>query len=190
MQYRLRVCSTGRGCTVQAEGNSLHCIFQPVYCRPSACLLHTLTVYTAHPHPVYCTPSPCTAHMYLIQGGPDPSYIYMDGGDLDAFGKPVHKDCFQKMHSYVFEIHRWLLAFPEISIVKPCAPLMPLYCFKQILKQASKILHIYKEDDVLLEIPRNQVTWVNITQTGYRCFHFRILANQSKEKQSSIFSTC
>ena len=50
--------------------------------------------------------------------------------------------------------------------------------FKQILKQDSKILHMYKEDDdVLLEIPRNQVTWVNITQTGYRCFHFRILAN-------------
>ena len=120
VQYRLRVCSTGRGCTVQAEGNSLRCILQPVYCTPSACLLHTLTLYTTHPHPVYCTPSPCilhtltlytahthpvyctpspcTAHMYLIQGGPVglTSYIYMYGGDLDAFGKPVHKDCFQK----------------------------------------------------------------------------------------------
>ena len=26
-------------------------------------------------------------------------------------------------NAYIFEIHRWLLAFPEISIVKPCAPL-------------------------------------------------------------------
>ena len=53
----------------------------------------------------------------------------------------------------------WLLAFPEISIVKPFAPLVPLYYFKQNLKQASKILHKYKEDDdVLLEIPINQVT--------------------------------
>ena len=70
----------------------------PVYCTPSPCILHTLTLYTAHPHPVYCTPSPCTAHMYSIQGGPLglTSYIYLYGGDLDAFGKPVHKDCFQK----------------------------------------------------------------------------------------------
>ena len=133
MQYRLSVCSTGRGCAVQAEGTlcsayfSLYCTLssctahpqpvyctpsacilhtlslytanpQPVYCTTSACILHTLSLYTAHPQSVYCTPSACTAYMYLIQGGPVglTSYIYMYGGDLDAFEKPVHKDCFQK----------------------------------------------------------------------------------------------
>ena len=119
------MCSTGRGCTVQAEGNSLLCIPQPVYCTSSACLLHTLTLYTttpctlhsltlytAHPHSVYCTPSLCilhtltlyiahphsVLHMYLIQGGPVglTSYINTYDGDFDAFEKGVHKDCFQK----------------------------------------------------------------------------------------------
>ena len=92
----------------------------------------------------------------------------------------------------VFEIHRWLLAFPEISIVKPCAPLKPLVpfsFFKQILQQASKI-YTKEDDGILLEIPRNQDTRVDVTQTGSKCFHFRILADKSKEKKSSIFSTC
>ena len=71
------------------------------------------------------------------------------------------------MHTYIFEIYRWPLVFPEISRVKPCAPLVPLYFFKQILKQAGTILHLYiEDDDVLLEILRNQVTWVGITQAS------------------------
>ena len=47
-------------------------------------------------------------------------------------------------HAYVFDIHGWLLEFPEIYIVEPCVPLkalVPLSNFKQILKQAGKILH-------------------------------------------------
>ena len=127
---------------MQAEGNSLRCILQPVYCTPSPCILHTLTLYTAHPHPVYCTPSPCILHtltlypahphpvsctpspcilhtLTLYTAHPHPAlhtltlhctyvldtvwacrsnilHLHVHGGDLDAFGKPVHKDCFQK----------------------------------------------------------------------------------------------
>ena len=92
---------------------------QSVHCIPSACILHTFSLYTAHPQPVYCPPSGCTAHIYLIQGGSVglTSYIYMYGDDLDAFGKPVHKDCFQKCIN-ISKFTGGFLAFPEISMVE------------------------------------------------------------------------
>ena len=136
MQYRLRGCSTGRGKLFALHTSARITPSQPIlrtlcpYCTPSAFILHTFSLYTAHPQPVYCTlsarilhtlslytaqsrPEYCTisacilhtlslycTYMYLIQGGPvgltSCICIYMYGGDLDAFGKPVHKDCFQK----------------------------------------------------------------------------------------------
>ena len=94
--------------------------------------------------------------------------------------------------AYVHEIHRWLLEFPEMSRVKPCAPLkalVPLSCFKKFENNLAKS-YTKEDDDVLWEILRNQDAWVDMTQADSKCFHFRILADQSKEKQSSIFSTC
>ena len=54
------------------------------------------------------------------------------------------------MHMYI-EFHRWLLAFPEISIVEIKA-LVPLSCFKQILNKLAKS-YTKEDDNVLLEIP-------------------------------------
>ena len=34
-------------------------------------------------------------------------YMYMYSGDLDVFGKSVHKDCFKKC-IHIFEIHKWI----------------------------------------------------------------------------------
>ena len=52
--------------------------------------------------------------------------MYMYSGDLDAFGKSVHKRLFPKMYTYLKFTSG--LAYPEISIhvVKPCASLKAL----------------------------------------------------------------
>ena len=59
-QYRMRGCSAGLGCAVQAEGFRTKRFSQPV--------LHIFSLYfgcasacTAYPEP-YCTPSACIAH--------------------------------------------------------------------------------------------------------------------------------
>ena len=135
---------------VQDEGNSLLYISQPV--------LHSLSLYCAplahiaHPQPVYCTPSSCILHTislycrYVLDTGwaCRTNILYLMC--LVATLMLLENQCIKTVskNAYVFEIHRRLLAFPEISIVKPCAPLkalVPLSCFKQILQQASKILH-------------------------------------------------
>ena len=54
-------------------------------------------------------------------------------------------------NAYVFEIHRWLLAFPEISIVKPW-PVLRLkhWCLSLALnKFLNKLAKSYTKEDMM-----------------------------------------
>ena len=75
------MCSTGWGCVVQAERNSLFCIPQPVLHILSLCC--TSSACAAHPQPVLhilslcCTSSVCAAHpQSVLHPQPVPHLLY------------------------------------------------------------------------------------------------------------------
>ena len=93
--------------------------------------------------------------MYLIQDESVGliSFIYMYGDDFNAFGNPVHKDCFQKcicMSKFTGSIPRNFHSLnPAFLLNHWCLSLALNKFYNKLAKSYTK-----EDENVLLETPR------------------------------------